>query len=462
MDGGDGRDQERDHDDGDRDVGHVADPPFEQPLLAEVAPDDEHHVDPPRRPLSVPCHGFEPGGRGRAFASAVGAHQFVGCGELTCCDRMGGVVRLRDLPRWQQDAVIVAASVTIGVLLFLLGLNPLYSTGLDAAWVHPVVFGCLCFVEFFRRRAPLVVLAVGVALLAVDGVFGLTIPALIVFADLLYAATLYGPRRVSWEPLVALVATVAVGVALLLAPDWRATLLSCLAALPIVVVPVWWAANVRQHQQSVAQLAKIAQLDRDAAVAASRAQMARDLHDVIAGHLSAIALQSEAALSMRSDLSLDVLRAVRENSLSALDEMRAMIQLLRSPSPWETVAPARLADLSTLVASARAGGMSLSVAVDLGESRLPAAVDLAAYRIVQEALTNALKHAPGSSASISVRCSGGYVDVLVENAVDGSFVLGSGIGLVNMKERAEVVGGSLTAGPDGSTWRVHAVLPVEA
>ncbi|TDP97806.1 sensor histidine kinase [Labedaea rhizosphaerae] len=376
---------------------------------------------------------------------------------------MGGVVRLRDLPEWQQDAVIVAGSVAIGVLLYLIGLNPLYTTGPHAGWLHPVVFGCLCVVELFRRRAPLAVLAVGGALLALDGVFGLTMPVLIVFADLLYAATLYGPRRVSWEPLAALGTVVAVGLALLVAPDWRTTLVSCLAALPIVVVPVWWAANVRQHHESVAQLARIAELDRVAAVAATRAQMARDLHDVIAGHLSAIALQSEAALSLRSDLSLDVLRAVRENSLSALDEMRAMIQLLRSSGGEDAVAaPARLAELSALFSSARAGGMSLSASVDLGEGRLPAAVDLAAYRIVQEALTNAMKHAPGAAVRVEVRCSGGSVVVFVANDLTGAAVEEPGIGLLTMKERAEVVGGSLTAGRDGARWRVQAELPVEA
>jgi signal transduction histidine kinase len=384
-------------------------------------------------------------------------------------------LRLRDLPQWQQDAVIVASSVAIGVLLYLLDLNPLYDTPLNApAWLHPVVFGCLCVVELFRRRAPLLVLGIGVALLAVDCAAGLTMPVLVVFADVLYAATLYGPRRLSGDmiPAVVLSTVVVVGVALIMAPDWRATLLSCLAALPIIVVPVWWAANVRQHQEIVAaerrnarQLAKIAELDQVAAVAAERAHMARDLHDVIAGHLSAIAIQSEAALSMHQDeqTSLAVLRAVRENSVSALDEMLAMIRLLRTEggAEDETTAPARLRDLSTLIESARAGGMDLSVSAELGDARLPAAVDLTAYRIVQEALTNAMKHAPGATARVEVRCAAGVLTVVVVNALTGgSAEAGEGIGLVNMKERAAVVGGSVTAGRVDGQWRVRAVLPV--
>jgi signal transduction histidine kinase len=384
-------------------------------------------------------------------------------------------LRLRDLPQWQQDAVIVASSVAIGVLLYLLNPSPLYNTAITApSWLHLVVFGCLCAIEFLRRRAPLIVLGIGVALLAVDGVAGLTMPVLIVFADLLYAATLYGPRRLSGDmiPAVVLSTVVVVVAALIMAPDWRTTLLSCLAALPIIVVPVWWAANVRQHQEIVAaerrnteQLAKIAELDRVTAVSAERAHMARDLHDVIAGHLSAIAIQSEAALSMHEDkqTSLAVLRAVRENSLSALEEMRAMIRLLRSEggADDETTAPARLGDLSALIESARAGGMELSVSAELGDGRLPAAVDLTAYRIVQEALTNAMKHAPGATARLEVRCADGMLTVVVVNALTGgSAETGDGIGLVNMKERAAVVGGSLTAGRTGEGWRVHAVLPV--
>lgn len=396
-------------------------------------------------------------------------------------------LRLRDLPEWQQDALIVASTVTTGVLLYMINLYPLYDTSIGEAapkWLHPVVFGCMCVVEFFRRRVPTIVLAAGVALLLFDGVLGLSMPVLIAFADLLYAATLYGPRRLSSDmiPVVALTTVIAVSVALIVAPDWRATILACLAALPIIVVPVWWATNVRQHQEIVEaerrnllQLAKISELDRTAAVSSERSRMARDLHDVIAGHLSAIAIQSEAALSMhdgeqRSVTSFAVLRAVRENSLSALEEMRAMIRLLRTEPDNdgdETTAPARLSDLSKLVESARASGMDLEVHSDIDESlRLPAAVDLTAYRITQEALTNAMKHAPRSKARLELRYARGAVTVEVVNALtarDKQLLLSgtdSGIGLLNMKERAAVVGGSLTAGRTDDGWRVHAVLPV--
>jgi signal transduction histidine kinase len=220
------------------------------------------------------------------------------------------------------------------------------------------------------------------------------------------------------------------------------------------------------------QLATIGELDRKAAVAGERSKMARDLHDVIAGHLSAIAIQSEAALSMAGadpKLARAVLESVRENSVSALEEMRAMIGLLRTDpaggdSEIEPTAPARLAELSKLVESARASGLEVEVnSIVDGLPPLPAAVDLTAYRIAQEALTKAAKHAPGGLAVFDIRRDGGILTVEVRNDLqpgspaDG----GTGIGLLNMRERAAAVGGKLAAGPSGAGWLVRAELPLE-
>jgi signal transduction histidine kinase len=297
---------------------------------------------------------------------------------------------------------------------------------------------------------------------------------MIVYTDFLYAATLYGSRRTSRVMIgVAAAAVVVVLVAVLvLAQQWRTAVLAGLGVLPFVLTPVWWAANVRQQRDiaeteraNAGQLAKIAELDRRAAVAAERGRMARDLHDVIAGHLSAIAIQSEAALSLPDPkLAKTVLESVRENSVSALEEMRAMIGLLKAEGgDAETTAPARLADLSKLVESARASGLEVRVGSTVDEVPLPTAVDLTAYRIAQEALTNAVKHAPGGRVDVDVRYLDGVLAVEVRNDVHHRHAPpadGSGTGLLNMRERADAVGGTLTAGPAEGGWLVRAELPV--
>ncbi|PRX50760.1 signal transduction histidine kinase [Nonomuraea fuscirosea] len=387
-------------------------------------------------------------------------------------------VRLRSLPEWQQDVAVTVSSVAIGVLLLVIGWFPLFETGLTAPpWLHPILFGCICVVELFRRRAPIAALTVGFALLAADGVFGASMAALIVFADLLYAATLYGPRQLSRNmvPITSAITIASVGVMTVLTPNIRTAIVTGLAVLPFFVIPMWWATNIRQHKEiagaerrSAIQLTRIGELGQRAAVAAERAKMARDLHDVIAGHLSAIALQSEAALSLGNaspEAARSVLTSVRENSVRALEEMRAMIELLRADGSGrdETVAPAGLSELSALVDSARASGMAIEVRSDIDESfTLPAAVNLTAYRIAQEALTNAMKHAPQARARVEIRLLDGSLTVEVVNDLPAASRRGdgTGTGLLNMRERATAVGGSLAAGPSGAGWQVRAVLPL--
>ncbi|MEV6877314.1 histidine kinase [Amycolatopsis sp. NPDC051128] len=381
--------------------------------------------------------------------------------------------RLRSLPVWQQDALIALTTWLIGFLGYAAGIHRLL-TAYDHAplWVRLLELTALCGLELFRRWVPGALL-LATAVLAVDILLSPSLPVVIIYTDFLYAATLYGSRRTSRVMIgVAALSVAAVFAAvLLLAQQWRTAVLAAVSVLPFVLTPVWWAANLRQQRDiaeteraNAEQLAKIAQLDRRAAVAAERGRMARDLHDVIAGHLSAIAIQSEAALSMPDPkLAKTVLESVRENSVSALEEMRAMIGLLKAEGgEAETTAPARLAELAKLVDSARASGLEVHVGstVDAGVA-LPAAVDLTAYRIAQEALTNAVKHAPGGQVDVDVRYLDGVLAVEVRNDVhhpprDPA----DGAGLLNMRERADAVGGRLTAGPAGDGWLVRAELPV--
>jgi signal transduction histidine kinase len=248
----------------------------------------------------------------------------------------------------------------------------------------------------------------------------------------------------------------------------------------VFILPVLSAITVRQYRDQAAaervraeQTARLAELDRRQAVVAERTSMARELHDVIANHLSAVAIHSTALLSIRD---LDpaaaekAVRVIRDNSVQGLAEMRQMVELLRDadgadPGQDAPAPGGRLAEVDRLVAQARAAGLAAGLTVT-GEPRpLPISVDLAAYRIVQESLTNALKHGDGK-VEVTVGYAPDRVTVTVDNPVrlagHRPLVPGAGAGLIGMRERADLVGGRLTAGPGGTGWCVHAELPAGA
>jgi signal transduction histidine kinase len=244
--------------------------------------------------------------------------------------------------------------------------------------------------------------------------------------------------------------------------DLRITVGVGLQLVALLVTPLWWSANVRV-QRELGVLA--AEQTRRQAVYAERTAMARELHDAVASHLSTTAIHSGAALAQPPDAERDraALRAVRESSLAALQEMRAMITLLRAGGD-DAVVPAGLAQLSLALDAARAGGLEVSARVVPPE--LPSVVDQAAYRIVSEALTNVRKHAPGADVRVEVGPVGDHLSLSVTNTLTVPPVsledrgVSAGTGLHSMHERASIVGGTLTAGRDGDLWRVQARLPL--
>ncbi|MGW7101455.1 sensor histidine kinase [Streptomyces sp. NPDC054838] len=210
-------------------------------------------------------------------------------------------------------------------------------------------------------------------------------------------------------------------------------------------------------------------------VAEERLRIARDLHDVVAHHIALVNVQAGVAahvMDKRPDQAKEALAHVRDASRSALNELRATVGLLRqSGDPEAPTEPAPgLGVLAELTETFRNAGLPVKVMVELGPEAdpLPAAVDLAAYRVIQEALTNVRKHAgPGATAEVSVVRVGASVEVTVLD--DGGTSAdsaprpadpGGGHGLLGMRERAGALGGSCFAGPRyGGGYRVHAVLP---
>jgi signal transduction histidine kinase len=196
-----------------------------------------------------------------------------------------------------------------------------------------------------------------------------------------------------------------------------------------------------------------------------RLRIAQELHDVLAHNISLINVQAGVALHLldeRPEQARPALRAIRDASKDALGELRSVLDILRVGEAAPRAPTAGLADLDALVARTRGTGLDVQVDIPEAVDGLPAGVDLAAFRIVQEALTNVVRHAGASRATVRL---GRFPDELVvevdDNGHGPSGSDGGGRGLPGMRERARALGGSLEAGPrPGRGFRVRATLPL--
>lgn len=209
------------------------------------------------------------------------------------------------------------------------------------------------------------------------------------------------------------------------------------------------------------------ELERREVVAAERARIARELHDVIAHSVSVMTVQAGAAeemLRLDPERAVDPVRAVQDTGRQALVEMKRLVGVLRDGDEEMGLAPQPgLADVDRLVDEMRQAGLSVDLEVE-GERRpLPVGVDLSAYRVVQEALTNALKHAGGAPAIVHLRYRPSTLEIEVVDRGGGGPAKEGGHGLVGMRERVGIFGGSLDAGPRAEGgFVVRALLPLEA
>ncbi|WP_245928565.1 sensor histidine kinase [Murinocardiopsis flavida] len=365
----------------------------------------------------------------------------------------------------------------------------------------PLVLGCVALL--FRRSAPSLSLGVGAVAAVGDVVLlGPSAAMFLVATDIVYAVGAWGRRRLAWSVLGVLiaigVAVAAVGAYLMLTGMMRGGPLAFIQLVAVYgalfVTPMITGLSIREHhlraeleRQRAHQVARMAELDQAAAVAEERRRMARELHDVIANHLSAVAVQSTGALSMREfdpERVRRVLEVVRDSSVQGLAEMRRMIGVLRAPddSALERNLP-QLSEAGRLVDQAREAGLAVSVEHRGESGPLPDRLDAAAYRVVQESLTNALRYAVPKRVAIVVEHrrddaapgeepGGRRVVITADNGTaPGSGGtggtggtgddLGAGAGLTGMRERVTLLGGRFFAGPVPDGWRVRAELPVD-
>jgi signal transduction histidine kinase len=331
-----------------------------------------------------------------------------------------------------------------------------------------------CAAVGLRRLSPTGSLALGTVAFGADLLLGGSLSTALVFTQVLYDACVYGPGRM-WRWLlwaVSALTPICAVIGIVVFGTWRGAALG----LPVVligVLPVLTGISVRQYRDQAAaeraraeQTARLAELDRQQAISAERTRMARELHDVVANHFSAVAIHATAALSVsgmdRAAVD-EALRVIRENSVQGLAEMRQMIVLLRDGDGAPERTRSRLAEVDRLVAHARAAGLAVRLELNGAARELPASIDLAAYRILQESLTNALKHGAGT-ADVAVGYLDERVTVTVQNPLPAAGTVaplaGAGSGLIGMRERVGLVRGRFEVGPHGQRWRVHAELPI--
>ncbi|UJW31546.1 sensor histidine kinase [Saccharothrix sp. AJ9571] len=243
----------------------------------------------------------------------------------------------------------------------------------------------------------------------------------------------------------------------------------------LTVVLLAWGDSVRVRQAAQRALAEETERRRTdrqrGAVLAERARIARELHDVVAHHISMIAVQAQAAPHRTGDLPPAAARTfeeIRAASREALTELRRVLGLLREDDTAADPAPQPgLGDLPELVEGARRAGVTATLSMSGTAPEPDAGVAVSVYRVVQEALSNAARHAPGSTVAVTVRFE---VDQLTVRVVDSGATTtassappGSGLGLVGMRERVRMLGGTLSVGQGaGVGFEVLATFPVQA
>ena len=400
----------------------------------------------------------------------------------------------RDRPRaagpWVLDGLLALAASAVGLSLLASALP--FDPGSPRTWAAYLLLLAHTLPLAVRRRWPLAVLAWALATGAAFAAVGPSlVPLSFTILIYVYTAAAHCPRRVS---LAGLAATEA-----LLGVVWLARPRSIGDAGTLVIdgllmVAAWWLGDgtrrrleaVAAAQQRAAELERAREELARRAVTEERLRIARELHDVVAHSMSIIAVQSGVGvhvLDSQPEEARKALAAVEATSRQALVEMRRLLGVLRQEAePRGSLAPAPgLAEVEALATEVARAGVRVEVRIEGTPTELPAGLDLSAYRIVQEALTNVLKHARPAAAVVRVAYEPGQV--VVEVTDDGKGLeppsaaadplrpatspVGSdrqirGSGIPGMRERAALYGGTLEAGPlPGGGYRVAATLPLE-
>ncbi|MEE8406547.1 MAG: sensor histidine kinase [Acidimicrobiia bacterium] len=253
---------------------------------------------------------------------------------------------------------------------------------------------------------------------------------------------------------------------------------SLVTTMIITVTPLLVGREIREQRRRVDDMReRVERAERDReekayrAVADERTRIARELHDVVAHQMTVMTLQAEGARRIADGSDPRVVKAletISDAGHSALTEMRRMVGLLRAPEEASQTEPLpRLAEVEQLVEKVRAAGVPVDLEVEGDVRRLTDGTELSAYRIVQESLTNSVRHGgPDVTATVAIEYKEDHLNLLILDNGRGASAESSdevGHGIVGMRERITVLGGEFSAGPrTGGGYQVHAIIPIES
>jgi signal transduction histidine kinase len=374
---------------------------------------------------------------------------------------------MTSLGRRQQllDGAIAVAVFAFSLTLLSHGTFERFNRDLD---VFGVILAALASLPLAARRiAPLPVLAVVTAATATLYAFEYGLGPPVGFAIALYSVA---EHRDEARPRLRRIA-LALSVVVLFGPHFFSGGFAPELLLGGAVWAAAWFAGdrARLRRERLAELEeralraeREAERERRLAAAEERTRIARDLHDSAGHAINVILVQAGAARLLQEqdlDRSREALETIEEVARETLGEIDQLIRVLREDgSPEEVEPPPGLAAVETLAARYRASGLAVTVKVDGSRRPLAPGVDQAAYRILQEALTNAARHGSGS-AEVEIDFGPSLLGVTVTNPAPPGAANGAGHGIVGMRERAQLLGGSLEAGAADGRYRVRALLP---
>ena len=378
-------------------------------------------------------------------------------------------------PRWlRRGPVDLVAVVDVIIALICFAATASKLDGQHPTHASPgvvlVISLALCAPLAVRTWLPLTAwCASAVALFWVGGAYsamGVLPGGVLVYILCLYAVAV---RCEAWVVVTAGVVTAVGGMLVYGQPPTTAILT---AAVPVLAAVV-----VRTRRRGTEQLAvQERRHEGERALLEERQRIARELHDVVAHHMSVIAIQAEAGPYKVQDPPKELVESfaeIRASALSGLKELRRVLGVLRSDAP-DTAPQPGLEDLEELLESARSAGVTVTAGINGTPRPLPPGVDLSAYRIVQEALSNAMRHSPGAAVQVKLYYGDAALVVEVRNdrcppgtrlpaELDGAPGEGGGHGIIGMRERATMLGGNLQAGPtEKGEFLVTAALPLDS